>query len=104
MKNVVAKTFRSPLTTREILAVLQRSKTGMTWGLHDSELNGYHLTAHPPDGTAIDIYCEDWSFSAEVYFPTEKEITDADKQAFLQRLNTEVLPAIQAENVTSEWE
>lgn len=102
MKNVVAKTFLSPLTIDEILGALQRSETGINWQGHSSDLpRGDHVGALTPD-TSIDIYCEDWAFLVEVYFPAEKQITDADKHAFLQRFESEILPAVQGKKITEE--
>jgi len=106
MDNVVSKTFNSPLTLDRMLAELTARISGVEWGIRESESEGRYVKGMTKEGVKIRILQEEPRFAVEVYFPVSPDgasvLPDADKRAFMKRLDGHVLAAIKAANVKDE--
>lgn len=106
MDNVVSKTFDSPLTLDQMLAQLNARISGVEWGIRESDADDRYVKGLTKEGVKLRILSEEPRFSVEVYFPVAADggstMSDADKRAFLKRLDGHVLTAVKAQNVKDE--
>lgn len=124
MDNVVSKTFDSPLTLDRMLATLTAKISGVEWEIRESEYDGRYIKGVTSEGVKIRILSEDvplhdageepesdpgtpvLKFNVEVYFPVQEDaspaLSNADKRAFVKRLDGHVLAAVKAHNVKDE--
>lgn len=106
MDNVVSKSFDSPLTLDQMLAVLSARIGGVEWSIRESDVDDRYIKGMTSEGVKIRILHEDPKFSVEAYFPLNEDaspkMSNADKRAFLKRLDGHVLAAVKAQNVKDE--
>ncbi len=122
MDNVVSKTFDSTLTIDRMLATLTAKVGGVEWDIRESEYDDRYIKGVTSEGVKIRILTEQvpvhdagdeqeedesstpiLKYSVEVYFPVAEDaspaISNADKRAFMKRLDGHVLAAVKARNV-----
>ncbi|MFO0593394.1 MAG: hypothetical protein U0441_37980 [Polyangiaceae bacterium] len=106
MENVVSKSFDSPLTLDQMLAALSARVGGVEWGIRESDVDDRYIKGVTSEEVKIRVLFEDPKFSVEVYFPLNEDaspkMSNADKRAFLKRLDGHVLTALKAQNVKDE--
>jgi hypothetical protein len=108
MENIVSRTFDSPLTLDQMLAQLGARVGGVEWTVRESEHDDRYIKGLTSEGVKLRILQEGpaGKFTVEVYFPlsdsAEPLLANADKRAFLKRLDGHVLAAIKAANIKDE--
>ncbi|MBK8258630.1 MAG: hypothetical protein IPK82_38965 [Polyangiaceae bacterium] len=108
MENIVSKTFNSPLSLSEMCALLTAKLDGIVWSIRDGEYDDRYVKGMTSDGVKVRILSENdhGGFSVEVYFPltenAQSVLSNADKRAFMKRLDGHVLTALKAQNVKEE--
>jgi hypothetical protein len=108
MENVVSRTFDSPLGLDQMLAQLDARIGGIEWTIRESEHDGRYIKGLTSEGVKLRILQEGpgEKFTIEVYFPLSDEaeplLSNADKRAFMKRLDGHVLAAIRATHLEDE--
>jgi hypothetical protein len=97
MKDIVAKSFKSPLSVDEMVKALQTNVPEVSWGGRESEYDDLYVLGRTADGVKIRILNYEAYDELEVYFPSR--YFDERKKAFMARIDAEVLPAIGATEV-----
>jgi len=100
MKDVFAYSFRTGLSLAEIFARL--NATGpWRWSVRDSEQWGEYISTRAlPDYAMAKIFVEDDSFVVNVTFESDRPAADAELDALRAVLLTQVLPSIEARDVS----
>ncbi len=106
MENIVSKVFDSPLTLDQMLARLGARVGGIEWGIRESDTDDRYLKGLTGEGVKLRILKEGGKFAVEVYFPLSEDaeplLSNADKRAFMRRLEGHVLAAIQASGIQDD--
>lgn len=106
MDNVVSKIFDSDLTLDQMFASLTARVQGVEWTIRESENEGRYIKGVTSEDVKIRVLFDDPKFSVEVYFPLREDassvLENADKRAFLKRLDGHVLTAVKARNVKDD--
>ena len=103
MDDVVAVGFVSALGLEQMRDVLSARYPDMCWRMGESHYEGDYLKGRTPEQVAVRILHEASRYCAEIYFPLSEDakpaLPDADKRAFMQWLEAELLAAIKAMDI-----
>ncbi len=97
MKNIVAKEFRSHLTSHERIDALRQQVPDLQWSGSESEYDDLYVVGRTEDGIKVRIMHYTKLDELEVYFPRDYPVED--RKAFWDRVGAEILPALQATDV-----
>jgi hypothetical protein len=97
MKDIVAKSFKSPLSVEEMVKALQTNVPDISWGGPESEYDDLYVLGRTADGVKIRILRYEAYDEIEVYFPSR--YSDERKKAFMAPIDAVVLPAIGATDI-----
>lgn len=96
MEDILGRSFRSALDIRSMIDELRARAMDIAWETHDSEYDGIYILGRTPEEHKIRVVSyDDGNFEVEVYF-VRNTTTDVDKNAFVDRLENELLPALAA--------
>jgi hypothetical protein len=103
MDDVIATTFASTLSLEKMRDTLSMHFANMHWRMGESYYEGDYVKGATPEAVGVRILREADRYCAETYFPltsdAEPMLSDAQKRAFMQWLEQQLLAAIHATDI-----